>query len=94
MDIAMTTVTTVAASRPRTSPLSALGMGITQPLPWHGDVARTALAGAGNAAAAGFVGRRVSDVPSSAVAGFRTDRTVVADTRTAKQPHPPRGVPR
>jgi len=79
MDIAMTTTTVMPM--------------VATPLPWHGDVARTALPGTGNASAAGFVGRVVSDVPSSTVAG-RTSRTAAADARTAKQPHPPRGLPR
>jgi hypothetical protein len=80
MDIAMTTTTVMPM--------------VATPLPWHGDVARTALPGTGDAGAAGFVGRVVSDVPISTVAGFRTSRTAAADTRTAKQPHPPRGLPR
>lgn len=91
MDISMTTTVmpTVAAPRPRTE--SVLATGITQPLTWHGDSARTALPAVGNAGNAGFVGRSGSDVP----AGVFASRTVVADTRTtAKQPHPPRGVPR
>ena len=85
-----TVMPTVAAPRPRTE--SVLGTGITQPLTWHGDSARTALPAVGNAGNAGFAGRGVSDVPT---AGVPVSRTVVADTRTtAKQPHPPRGIPR
>jgi hypothetical protein len=87
MDISMTTTVmpTVAALRPRTE--SVLGTGIAQPLSWHGVDVRTA------APSAGLYGRTVSDVPTST--GVFTGRNAVADTRTtAKQPHPPRGVPR
>ena len=94
MDIAMTTTTvmpTVAAPRPRIE--SVLGTEIAQPLTWHGDSVRMALPAVGNAGTAALNGRVVSDVPTAGV--FATSRTVVADTRTtAKQPHPPRGVPR
>jgi hypothetical protein len=102
MDISMTTTVmpTVAAPRLRTERLSALGMPIAQPQ-WHGAVARTALSGVGLPGATGLIGRVVSDVPAvsdksttTTVGGF-AGRSVVADNRTnAKQPHPPRGVPR
>ena len=92
MDIAMTTTVmpTVATPRPRTESV----LGVAQPLVWHGDSARTALPAVGNARIAGFDGRVVSDVPASGTSVFAGRNTVADPRTTAKQPHPPRGVPR
>jgi hypothetical protein len=93
MDIAMTTTSvmpTVAALLPRTESFYELGTGIAAPLTWHGDVVRTGLPGVQVVGAASVLGRVVSDLPSTT-----RSRRAFADTRnTAKQPHPPRGVPR